>query len=247
MAANRRGNDAAQAIRIGLVCPDELRIVGLAALLGDSGFEVAPLSAHQALGFTDLDLVLIDADASPHLFALVGLFGLRRPEIVLLVMGLSAAPEFVERVIGAGVKGYLSHAASRAELLQAIDVVLSGSVWAPRRVLGRLIDRAGRLRPVDRPQLITPNRPAGAASSLSVVGKTSAAATERIHLTLREREVLRLLVQGHVNREIARLLGIDPGTVKAHLARLMRKGGVDNRTALCVLALARGWVSSGDR
>jgi DNA-binding CsgD family transcriptional regulator len=55
-------------------------------------------------------------------------------------------------------------------------------------------------------------------------------------ITWREGEVLRLLVAGQPNREIARILGIDEVTVKGHVGRLMRKRGVTNRIALSMLA-----------
>ncbi len=57
------------------------------------------------------------------------------------------------------------------------------------------------------------------------------------HLTIRERDVLELLVAAQSNREIARALGIEERTVKAHIAKLMRKVGVDNRIALSVFAV----------
>ena len=61
----------------------------------------------------------------------------------------------------------------------------------------------------------------------------------------REREVLRLLVSGLSNREIGKELGILERTVKAHVAQLMRKVGVHNRTALSVQAVNRSLLSNG--
>ena len=89
----------------------------------------------------------------------------------------------------------------------AIDTVRDGSVWAPRKVLAKLLDS----------QRTTVKSP-----------------TEAPHFTPRELEVLNLLRAGQPNREIALSLGIDEGTVKAHIGRLMRKVGVDNRIALTV-------------
>ena len=129
-----------------------------------------------------------------------------------MVIGLVEDFAFIERVIGAGVKGYLTHSARESEIHMAIDIVLDGSIWAPRKVLARLLDKSG-------PQAdATPAEP---------------------KFTRRELEVLRLLVDGKSNREISGLLLIDEGTVKAHVGRLLRKVGVDNRTALCVQALGR--------
>jgi DNA-binding NarL/FixJ family response regulator len=53
-------------------------------------------------------------------------------------------------------------------------------------------------------------------------------------------EVLRLLVRGYPNRQIAAELGVDASAVKAHIGRLMRKVGVTNRTALTLQALHLG-------
>jgi DNA-binding NarL/FixJ family response regulator len=47
------------------------------------------------------------------------------------------------------------------------------------------------------------------------------------------------LIAGRPNREIAQILDIDEGTVKAHVGRLMRKVGVDNRIALTMQAVNR--------
>jgi DNA-binding NarL/FixJ family response regulator len=60
----------------------------------------------------------------------------------------------------------------------------------------------------------------------------------------REREVLRLLVAGCSNREIASELGIIERTVKAHVAQLLRKVGVTNRIALSVHAVTHSLLST---
>jgi len=61
--------------------------------------------------------------------------------------------------------------------------------------------------------------------------------------TERENQVLQLLVAGRPNREIAEALGIDAATVKAHVGRLMRKVGVENRIALTMQAVSRNLVA----
>ena len=57
---------------------------------------------------------------------------------------------------------------------------------------------------------------------------------------------LKLLVAAHSNREIARSLGIEERTVKAYIARLMRKVGVENRIALSIHAASRELASPED-
>jgi DNA-binding NarL/FixJ family response regulator len=89
----------------------------------------------------------------------------------------------------------------------AIEMVRDGSVWAPRRVLSQLLDRQpGFSGTASAPPKFTP----------------------------RELQVLELLRAGRSNREIGLALGIDISTVKAHIGRLLRKVGVNNRIALTI-------------
>ena len=63
-------------------------------------------------------------------------------------------------------------------------------------------------------------------------------------LTDREKEVLEMLVAGRSNKEIGGQLGIEERTVKAHVAKLMRKVGVQNRIALSVHAITHSLVTT---
>jgi len=99
--------------------------------------------------------------------------------------------------------------------------VTSGSIWAPRRLLSRLIDR------------------------LLKVPAVRLAANP--HLTERERQVLELILLARSNREIAVELGIEERTVKSYVGRLMRKTGADNRIKLSVSALSQSLLPQDDR
>jgi DNA-binding NarL/FixJ family response regulator len=132
----------------------------------------------------------------------------------LVVISDNPGIDYIGKVISMGARGVLSHEATGEELRLAVEVVRDGSVWAPRKVLSRLLDMA------------TDSTPRGA----------------EVHLTKREVEILQLLTQGMANREIADALQVEPATIKSHLARLMRKAGVANRTALGVHATASRWV-----
>jgi DNA-binding NarL/FixJ family response regulator len=59
-------------------------------------------------------------------------------------------------------------------------------------------------------------------------------------LSPRELEVLRLVVEGHSNQEIAAELGIAPRTVANHVASMMNKLGLESRTAVATWAVRRG-------
>jgi DNA-binding CsgD family transcriptional regulator len=60
-------------------------------------------------------------------------------------------------------------------------------------------------------------------------------------LTARERDVVRLLVQGHSNKNMARILNLSPKTVEAHRARAMKRLGLKTSAALIKLAVEAGW------
>jgi DNA-binding NarL/FixJ family response regulator len=143
-----------------------------------------------------------------------------RPDVRSIVIGPDGDDELVLSAIIAGARGYLGPTAGPELVRSAIDVVTSGSIWAPRRLLCRVIDRL-----------------------LSVPGVSQAVATQQ--LTKREQEVLELILGAHSTREIAHELGIEQRTVKAYVGRLMRKSGADNRIKLSMSALGRSFVPRG--
>jgi DNA-binding NarL/FixJ family response regulator len=64
----------------------------------------------------------------------------------------------------------------------------------------------------------------------------------RPNLTLREKEVLRLVCDGLTNAEIASKLTVSRETIKSELKRIFRKIGVANRTQAAVLLVKQGWI-----
>ena len=206
--------------RIGIIAADPLRRLGLEAILQDVvGLRAFATDLEGALADRKLAAVLLDARSAADAL-LETLTRLRRehPGLKLIVMGSSLDPTYVQAVIGAGAKGYLAETAHEGEIRMAMEVVLDGSVWAPRKVLAKLIDAT-------RDNVAAP--PSAGASSDGVVGK----------MTRRELDVLHLLLEGRSNREIAASLGIDEVTVKAHLGRMLRKTGASNRVELTLRAL----------
>jgi DNA-binding NarL/FixJ family response regulator len=206
---------------LGLVATDPLRILGLQTILSQvtegGPVEVVLLSVPGALDASGVSLILIDAACTEHLFELLATFRRTRPHLRVIVLGLEEDHEYIQRVIGAGAKGYLAHSAKESEVRMAIQIVQDGSAWAPRKVLAKLVEVSSETA-----------RGGGGGDP---------------KFTERERQVLRLLVAGHPNRAIAEKLGIDLMTVKAHVGRLMRKVGVENRIALSVQAVSRNLLS----
>jgi DNA-binding NarL/FixJ family response regulator len=138
-----------------------------------------------------------------------------RPDVRMIVIGPSGDEELVLRSIIAGARAYLDLSAGPETVRDAVEIVTQGSIWAPRKLLSKLIDR------------LLDNSDGGTV------------ATPSTELTAREQQVLELILKARSNKEIALQLGIEVRTVRAHLARLMRKAGVDNRIKLSMSELGR--------
>ena len=206
-------------IRVAVIEPDPLRLIGFRALFeSEPEFDIVSVPLDKVATEPDLDMVMLGSHGSQNLFDLMAGLKASRPDLRLLVCGSGADDETILKAIAAGAKGYVDEAATPEEFAMAIRIVNQGSVWAPRRVLSIFIERV----------TTSPGRifPAG-----------------RVTFTDREKEVLEMLVAGRANKEIGAALGIEERTVKAHVAKLMRKVGVQNRIALSVHAITHSLVT----
>ena len=207
-------------IRIAVVESDPLRFVGFRALFdSEPDFELVSAALPDITVMQDVDLVLLGNRSGQNLFDVMASLKASRPDLKIIVTGAGMDEETILKAIASGSKGYVDEAASAAEFVQAIRIMHQGSVWAPRRVLSMFIERVSS----------APGRifPAG-----------------RVTFTDREKEVLEMLVAGRSNKEIGAALGIEERTVKAHVAKLMRKVGVQNRIALSVHAITHSLVTA---
>jgi DNA-binding NarL/FixJ family response regulator len=207
-------------IRIAVVESDPLRFVGFRALFdSEPDFELVSAALADIGALPNIELILLGNRSGQNLFDVMASLKATRPDLRIIVTGSGMDEETVLKAIASGAKGYVDEAASPAEFVQAIRIVNQGSVWAPRRVLSLFIERVSS----------APGRifPAG-----------------RVTFTDREKEVLEMLVAGRSNKEIGSALGIEERTVKAHVAKLMRKVGVQNRIALSVHAITHSLVSA---
>jgi DNA-binding NarL/FixJ family response regulator len=209
-------------VRIAVIDSDPLRFVGFRELLSSqSDFDLRSVSLSELGTYQDVDVVLIGSHPSKSVIELLAAVKALRPSLDVTVTGCSGDDAAILKAVAAGAKGYVEESASSGELAQAIRIVLAGSVWAPRRVLAMFVEQA--YRPSEH----------GASGGQKP-------------FTSREKEVLEMLVAGRSNKEIATPLGIEERTVKAHVAKLLRKVGVTNRVTLSVRAITHSLVESGD-
>jgi DNA-binding NarL/FixJ family response regulator len=137
------------------------------------------------------------------------------PDARVLVLTAYDTDERILDAVQAGAQGYMLKGAPREELFRAIRVVNQGGSLLEPVVASKLLGRMGQMLSHE---------------------------TDGEQLTERELEVLRLLVRGARNKEIAAQLCITERTVKFHTSIIFQKLGVTNRSEAITAALQRRLV-----
>jgi two-component system, NarL family, nitrate/nitrite response regulator NarL len=114
-----------------------------------------------------------------------------------------------------GARGIVMKDAAPDLLFKSIHAVMDGQYWIEREAVSDLVAALRESRPAAEPQ-----RP-----------------VRRFNLTPRELEIIRAVVEGQANKEIASRLGVAEPTVKHHLTSIFDKVGVSNRLELALFAL----------
>jgi len=200
-------------LNIGLLDFEPLRVAGFESVCEHlPHLRIVATTLSQVLASSDLQMVMLGLHNPAESFDLLARLKAAQPHLKLIVMGAESDEETIMGAIAAGAKGYLDEAATPEQVIMCIDVVASGSIWAPRKVLSEFVDR-----------LLNPD-------------ENKPVRRHNLTFTKREEEVLGLLQAARSNREIAQTLGIEERTVKSYIAKLIRKAGVENRIALSVRA-----------
>jgi len=132
-----------------------------------------------------------------------------QPQIAVVILTTFNEDELMLRGLRAGAKGYLLKDTDRQTLFSAIRAAARGETLFQPEVLARL---------------------------LSKVGEKPFTSSATFDLTEREREVLAAVARGERSKEIALQLKITERTVKAHLASIYNKLGVDSRAGAIAVA-----------
>lgn len=129
-------------------------------------------------------------------------------ETNVLLMLHTLDEEAIINCLSLGVRGYLTDVSDSAQLIQAITAVSNSETWADAKIITKVITRllpSGRTRSSLKPSF-----------------------------TGREEEIIKLVVQGSSNKQIAKKLFISEKTVKTHLGNIFSKLGVSNRLYLTI-------------
>jgi DNA-binding NarL/FixJ family response regulator len=165
------------------------------------------------------DLVLMDL-SMPKMNGFEAIREIKKtePDIKIIALTVHNTEEYILMTLQAGADGYVLKDATHDELIMAIRQVLSGKRFLSPSVSGKVIE--GYLE-----------------------GKKNTHFTSPMDsLTHREREVLKLIAEGHKNKDVAEFLCISLKTVEKHRANLMRKLDLHNTSALTLYAVKKGLV-----
>jgi DNA-binding NarL/FixJ family response regulator len=163
------------------------------------------------------DLVVLDV-SMPQLNGLEAARQIHEalPSAVLVVLSMHVNPLYLRKAIGAGARGYVLKEGVLEELLDAIEQALAGTIYVSAGfgadVIENLWNSSGQL------------------------------SREEQGLTGRQREILQLMAEGRLNKEIAHIAGISIKTVEFHRARIMTKLGAHSLAEVVRLAVEQGLI-----
>jgi DNA-binding NarL/FixJ family response regulator len=143
------------------------------------------------------------------------------PKTKILVLSAHADPEYVDQLMVLGVLGYLTKQTSAEMVGKAVRVVHAGGTFFSPSIAKHLRDHYHKILPTNR----TPKR-------------------NNVRLTSRESELLQLIAEGHVNKQIASDLKISIKTVEKHRQHLMEKLNIHEIAGLTRYAISAGVIES---
>jgi len=141
------------------------------------------------------------------------------PEVKVLILTMHRNTEYFHHAISAGAEGFLLKEDADQELLTAIEKIQQGNIY------------------------VSPLLSHDLAEDLAKVYRGKQEMSSNEILTIREREVLKLIAEGKSNREIADLLFISVRTVEHHRSNMMKKLNIKNTADLVKYALRKGYTT----
>ena len=141
------------------------------------------------------------------------------PSTRVVILSMYSTKEHILQALRAGALGYVLKESAGVEVIGAVRAVHAGHRYLSEKILDSVVD-----------DYLSRTAAVNARSPLE-------------RLTLREREVLQLVVEGRSSIEIARILHVSPKTVDTYRSRLMKKLGVSDILDLIKFSIQYGLVS----
>ena len=206
-------------VSIGLVDDHPLMIEGIVALLSRvQGFEVLSTGS-KAKDITDIslrfhpDVIIVDLSMAGDVYEAIATSIKVSPNTKIVAFTAATGVDSAIRALDAGASGYVLKGSGAQELIQAVDSVRHGETYITRSFANQVIAglRNASLRRV---------------------------AAEAVRFSIREDQIVRLLLRGFTNKAIAASLKISEKTVKNYMTVLMQKLNARNRLEVVIAAQA---------
>lgn len=181
----------------------------------DNGRDAIRLAGSLLPGLILMDLSMPGTNGSESIVEIKR----RYPAIKILVLTVHKAEEYIREALQAGADGYVLKHATLTELLLAIKSVLKGKTYLSPDIAEQVV------------------------SGYLFGGKSLNPISVWDSITLREREVLKLIAEGHPNKYIANYLCVSVKTIEKHRSNLMKKLDMHNAASLTVFAIEKGVVA----
>ena len=207
-------------------------LVGIRELLNLEGtFDVVGIATNVTVGLNLIkkyqpDVVLLDMNM-PERDGLQGIMEISKLEFGTKVLALSGYDDadLIFRAMKIGAKGYVLKTMASAQLIYAIEEVLSGKIYLPLALSSRFFEYFQQ--------------------SFKEESAKQESEEENLlsYLTQREEEVLELLTQGITYKGVANKLFISETTVKTHVNNIFQKLQVNDRTQAVLYAINNGFLT----
>ncbi|HUQ29049.1 MAG TPA: response regulator transcription factor [Usitatibacter sp.] len=167
----------------------------------------------------DLDLVLLDFNL-PNVQGFAALVDIqeRFPDIPVVMVSGQEDPDLVRGALERGALGFIPKNSTSAVIVSALRLVLSGGTYIPREAMAASRTSARATLPA----------------------RDGANAAARLGITPRQAEVLALMLAGKPNKAICRELNLAEGTVKSHVAAVLKALDASNRVEAVIAAAKLG-------
>lgn len=207
-------------IRVGIADDHEIVRDGIKLLLEDEpGYEIIfeaenGKEAVESCISHEIDLVIMDI-TMPEMDGIEATKILKEkyPDIKILALTMLSEDQHIRKMIKAGASGYILKSSGKKELLKAINAIVNGQHYFSEEATQSILQ-----------ELINPE-----------ISKQKD--SEDVHITERELEILKLIVNEFTNQEIADKLFLSVRTVDAHRRNLLQKTGAKNTAGLVKYAL----------
>jgi DNA-binding NarL/FixJ family response regulator len=204
-------------VSVGLVDDHPLMIEGILALLSRAkGLQVLSTGS-TARDIIDIsmrfrpDVIIVDLSMPGDVYAAIATSIKVAPNTKIVAFTAATGVDSAIRALEAGASGYVLKGGSAKELIQAVESVRHGETYITKSFASQVIAalRNASLR---------------------------RAAAEAVRFSIREEQIVRLLLRGNTNREIAVSLKITEKTVKNYMTILMQKLSARNRLEVVIAA-----------